>query len=1357
MEILQSVARIGTLERVSLVLTAIFLILSVVGFIKMKIHRTIFYLTGLKKKKGIRKLKREWMKTRVRTLLLFLLAGGVFFSAPLLAHAGGKETCAAGGIVLYPMGGQEETEDGICYDTGVYGVVSLDEAWTEEGEVVLTAVPLDDVAGRTAAGSGSIDEKGNVVLSDWTIREREDSRGDEQEDSRGDEREDSRELCFSFQGQGRWRLEYEYTDPAEEKVTKQKSDAFLIDARAPVLSVHYENITGISDCVSDPVNVNRRINRNVKTIVSPDCEVFAKQNGLVRITVDEDYFDAGQVRLYVYEMDYDTGEKKEVTKEYYDGPEDWEETRKGHQLQISWNRDGHYRICIEYTDAAGHSLTAEGGSETASCLTEGSYEGPAYTVDTVPPRLKGFRYGCEPERVWGSRRYFVSAPDLILEVEEENFNQGDFRFLDVLTWADGSLMGPTVTEKDVTILWTSSYVDGIRVNTGQMRINTEANHTFSGQVTDAGKNKSESQTGECTYDTTAPRLTLHYDAYRRFVPYRFYRYFSFETIPVRITATDKISGVQAISFYFTDAEGNIVSSKKEKNPKENVRQDDLAVFEILALPGTDDFKGSIHAAAENFCGLASPRVDGSGMVSESEEKHGAASRIAITLSKADYTDEKRKVKYYRHPLTARITVTDAHSGIAQVTRKAKTTREKGGDPAVRTKSAVRSFAEEKDITYTDTAVLKIKGTDFPESSRRCPVKIRGLLTDNAGNQSKKTYREYKVVVDSTKPVIAVKYNITHEDQNPYYNQTRVATVTVRDYNFNPRSVRWSVSGSNRDWEIGSWTGSAPVYRCKVRFPHDGEDYKIKLAVSDYAGNRSVWDEDTAFTIDKTPPVIAMEFSRDDAQNGMYFSTAKTVVFHIREKHLNPKNGVVYTAQEGAARQAVQAVRPEKRKKKQIYPRDLRPISAIAAGEEAYVASVTLDDDGVYAVNFRCTDLAGNVSNELKALRFTIDKTAPVLSVSGLEAGQVFTGELHPAACVTDKNINPETVTAVAERTDGGGGKQAVIRSELVSSSRDKADELRFRWADFPREKKADGLYVLKVYAKDLAGNEISLGEGIPFSVNRFGISYRWGDRLRAVLETGYMREEEDLTLTETNVNALHTSIVLLKDNETETEPETLVRDLSETTEGKKGWCVREYTLKKENFTEEGTYQITVHSQGYGMKDGEEVPVHETTNELNRQPVGFIVDKTPPTVQIGGLDQEYYEEDSHSIIITAMDNYAFDHMDLRIHYTDGRKADTVIPVTEGDLGENHTVVKTLDAYNGRQEISYEVWDKAGNHKNSAQTGENLSCVITKNQVVQTCYRKPWVFPAVGLAAIAIVLLLIFAVWRRKRRTPDTDRY
>lgn len=1298
----------------------VFLLAAAVVFCKMKVYQSFWYFFKMAQR------KRRWKRRRKQNYKLYMagfaaVAVCVFM---LKIDAGAQEMF----MELLPVVSCCQVDGTDYYDKGVKGYIQLQGEQIGERDIMLCAVPRDQVAEEAVGQCGDSSDSCENGYYEILNREIKEDR-----------------ITFLFQLQGKWQIVLS----DKEGELKTASEEFIIDQKAPELSVVYENVRDISDISASTGNVNRRMKRGLKAITSPDCEVSAAGKGKVTVKIQEDYFSAENVKINIWKENYENRTKDNVTKQweqYVQAEGKWKQEGDDFILQYQWEEEGHYQFQIEYEDHAGNALMARKddveGKETASCMEEGVYEGPVYTLDNTAPVLRTFAYVQSPEKVQGTRSYFTDKPTVKIEIEEENFNGGDFSLRDILTLADGSLLCPVKNEDSHTMTWTSHYEEGKRINTAELEIKEEANHTFSGWVTDGCGWKSPVQTGECTYDTTPPEIEVRVWGEDYFMPYKSYQYFGQEQFRVSVSARDDISGVQLISYYFGE------ENEKDKNhmewasvicqnEKTDVRKENLLEYCIEIRVNQKDFKGRIYVQAENFAGKKSEEVSSPGLLLASKAMHKNSSTLSFELSEADYTDEEARIKYYRNPVMVTAHGEDSHAGIAQFRLWAG-----DGKKIITDKKADKT--KNPDISYQKTLTMDIKPEKFRESCKEQPVEIKVSLTDNSGYVSTAKYKEYKIVLDDIQPEIRVAYDIGSAKNGKYYNCTRTATVTVRDRNFNPDSVRWEIAGSNQKYRISQWTGDGEIYRCQVVFAEDGKDYRIRLSAEDYAGNKAVWDGDTAFTIDKTPPVIRMEIDAGDAENGKYYRTAQDVTFSVEDNNINTENAAVYIQKEEL--EVWQEEKTENRSKEETI--SLRPM-----GENTYQAVKRYKKDGEYCLQFQCTDLAGNVTKTEHTLQFVIDRTEPDIRVEGVADKMSYAGTVCPAIKVSDKNLDSETVHVQLKRIDGSQktGRIAVETEEILGKRAGK----RYTWMDVAHEEENDGIYQLQAYARDLAGNQKTLGGGILFTINRFGSVYVLQDEFQETLKKGYMREQEGIVITEYSVGPVDTRVTILKDNQSwrELYPEVHQENVQqkdlrrkevlqqETRDGKyavftkknssgirKGWYVKRHYISEKNFREEGTYQITLESSGYVVKNERKKVIKETSTALKGHPISFTVDRTPPVVQIGGLEEEYYEEEKHPFVITVMDNCEFAYMDLNIRYEDlnvqygnekeeqdrsqGRKRreGQTIRIMPEDLKSSHSVVKELSAWEGRQIISYQAWDRAGNCLDTAAAGEEISCVV-----------------------------------------------
>ncbi len=1261
-------------------------------------------------------------------------------------------------VEISPIDNCNQVENINYYNKGIWGKVQIQNGWQENGEIILAAIPQDEVAKTTAEQNNNGDyryENGYCKIINWRVEESakgKEKAGTERKETEGDdlkeELEKRKELIFRFQLQGRWKVELrchmpESDDDVDYVIT---SEDFIIDRNAPELTVIYENCRNIGSSQSSPDQVNRVIERGMTRISSSDCEIYASGKGKVILKIKEDYFSSDNVKVSVYKENYENGEKKNVTKRWEKFEKNggkWEQEGETFILQYEWEQEGHYRFCVKYEDFADNILTAGNGSETMVCLREGKYEGPLYTLDNTAPIIRAFVYQQEPERKWGTRSYFQECPAMKIEIEEENFNCRDFLLKDILTWANGKIMCPPYDENTYSVTWTSRYVKGKRINTAFIEITKEANHTFSGWVKDGCGQKSDVQTEECTYDTSPPEVEVRVWGEDYFIPYKTYQYFGKEQFIVEVTVRDDISGAQMISGYFKEKHDEEIGRQSDKgedgenliiyeNKKTDVSQDDLSEYTEKIIIDQRDFKGRIYVWGKNFTGQKSTEVSSPGLLLASDSMHQKSSRIFFEISEADYTDETKKIKFYKRPITVKVKGEDLHAGVGQFDLYARgllkrredgaqgkseqtkieseVTGKKNEDTGINGKKVTlhkkTDGRQKKDISYEETLSMNIRPEEFQVGCEESPVEIEAVLTDNAGNILTKKYGEYRIVTDSVKPEIQVDYNISNAKNGKYYNCARTATVTIRDKNFNPDTVHWEISGSNQNYQIGKWTENGEIHQCEVKFEEDGNNYQIKLSAEDYAGNKTVWDEDKAFVIDKTPPIVHMKINVENAENQRYYRTPQNIVFYVKDRNIDVEKSAVY----------IQTKKGDELSKE-------KTLTLRKQGGNVYSASKLYREEGEYRLKVRCTDLAGNVAESEKELNFIIDRTAPDIRVDGVIDKMAYAETVRPVVTIADKYLDETAVHIRLEKIDSSQNSVELLAEtdEMRSGSHGR----RYLWGEktFPFREEVDGIYRLQAYARDLAGNQKTLGDGIVFAVNRFGSVYVMHDALKNILKKGYMREKEGIVITEYSVNPADTRITILRDNQNWQELHLDGFGEKKTRDGKyavitkkissgdkKGWYVKRHYLSEKNFIKEGTYQITLDSKGYIIQNGKKRIIKETSSALKEQPIYFTVDRTPPVVQIGGLEEEYYETAKHPFVITVMDNYGFAYMDLKIGYGGERKKEQVMRITPEHLERNHSVTKELSAYEGRQIISYQAWDMAGNCLDSEETGEKINCIV-----------------------------------------------
>lgn len=117
-------------------------------------------------------------------------------------------------------------------------------------------------------------------------------------------------------------------------------------------------------------------------------------------------------------------------------------------------------------------------------------------------------------------------------------------------------------------------------------------------------------------------------------------------------------------------------------------------------------------------------------------------------------------------------------------------------------------------------------------------------------------------------------------------------------------------------------------------------------------------------------------------------------------------------------------------------------TSIVLNGSSYQSGTLISEDGQYSLVVYAEDLAGNRSQS--TVNFTIDTTAPVISISGVTDGQLSNTPVTPVITVFEPNLSSQTITL--------NGQEFVSGTTIVD----------------------DGTYLLEVSAADLPGNSAYL-------------------------------------------------------------------------------------------------------------------------------------------------------------------------------------------------------------------------------------------------------------------------------------------
>lgn len=620
------------------------------------------------------------------------------------------------------------------------------------------------------------------------------------------------------------------------------------------------------------------------------------------------------------------------------------------------------------------------------------------------------------------------------------------------------------------------------------------------------------------------------------------------------------------------------------------------------------------------------------------------------------------------------------------------------------------------------------------------VTVTAYARDFAGNES---HTEEKLKIDSTIPSISVSYDLNSPLNGQYYKDTRTATVTVTDRNFDPNNVHFTITNTDgTSASISGWSSSSnagvsdsATHTATVSFAADG-DYTFTLNCTDLAGNSTEYGQTDTFTIDKTIPEISVSYDNNDARISGYFKEQRTATISIHEHNFNAAD---VQAQITAQLQGQGIGAPS--------------VGRFSNSGDVHTATVTYAADGDYTFDIGYTDMAGNVAEEYTPDQFTIDLTAPEVEIIDIQDKSANNGVVSPGFTYTDVNYDTENVTVTLTGANNGTVTVGAVEEAIANGERVKLN-------DFAYTEDMDDLYTLQVKVGDKAGNETE--KSVMFSVNRFGSVYVLDEDTRQWLSTDednytYINEERPVGIIEYNVDDLEVSRIT---SDRDGDLQDLVSGTDYTVK-KSGndvqWKEYYYQIDASNFEEEGNYTLTLYSEDRANNTTNNTSLKHEGREL---PLEFTVDKTAPTVVVSGVENEgQYRSAERTMTIDAKDNLMLSEVTVDAN---GEKT----TYDARTLAENDGVISVdLRQSNQWQTIRVTAKDAAGNILGSEEErtengvvltadGLMVTVLITPNIMVQYYMNKPLFFGSIAVVVVIIAIIVVILVRRRKQE--ETQR-
>ncbi len=418
-------------------------------------------------------------------------------------------------------------------------------------------------------------------------------------------------------------------------------------------------------------------------------------------------------------------------------------------------------------------------------------------------------------------------------------------------------------------------------------------------------------------------------------------------------------------------------------------------------------------------------------------------RVEINAKDMAGNDAVTKVTTFKLDNTKPVVTAAITSG----TIGGKATRADGTDMYYRSDVGVTFTCSDeniKSITVTDNdSPVEVNwsaatGTINVSGEGRHVIKINAA--DISGNSADEKQIEF--IIDKSAPVISLVLNgLPYQEARGVVDCSGDSTVAVNvsDMTVDAADFYYQVAITRPDQQ----TMTSEYLQTQNRsftFSDEG-DYTMNFYTLDMANNQSA-TRSVSFRIDKTAP----EVSISGVAGGGTSANSANVSFVLKEAFWKDASGVITIYRKAGDGS-----------EETLY----KTINVTPTAYET-VTTESLTETGVYRMEFTATDRIGHKSSTNQT--FTIDREAPVVTLTGVNNYDVTDKTVEFKAEINDDFYSSKTVSIEGKRTDMNGKKNSLSFSSF--NQHGNPTVINESYAD-------DGIYDITVTATDTAGNKHS--------------------------------------------------------------------------------------------------------------------------------------------------------------------------------------------------------------------------------------------------------------------------------------------
>ena len=749
-------------------------------------------------------------------------------------------------------------------------------------------------------------------------------------------------------------------------------------------------------------------------------------------------------------------------------------------LTMNFTQEGHYRLSFDYKDPSGNALEWK---NTLGLEKNGEL---AITVDHTDPKIF-----FDPSSESGKVRYFAKDVKLKANVLEENFNPAATDLSYIFTpdrvegrtaVASSSSLSSETGERRIrpnNISWKKEKASDSTLNKAELSLSEDGKYVVNLHTTDfSGRTASASNI--LVVDKTPPkiRLTLSNDGLANEKYFREARrgkieiedaHLDFSSLQVDFSVKDKAGNPVSTARNHAEYLKNSANWTQEGNKytclleftEDGMYHLGLKVKDLAGNENAPIEVGETKAAFDFVVDRKAPT--GALKIGDwDRSKDGTLwTKLLDRISFGRFSNKKQVV---------RLQAEDNLSGVGLV--EVLRTREKMSLADLQASSAFKNVTSEvkdgywsKEISPNETFITYVHLKDM--AGNQYYLSSDGVILDQQNPEIHITLPKEEEKNGLYKKDVGVGISVTEPSPGNSYAGLKDVTYTVyRDgietqegslYHFSKEEPQLNDLKKSYD------DAHALTILAK---DNNSNDVLLKIKAVDNAGNQTVKEE--RLSIDITKPRVTLSFDNNRVENEFYFKENRTATITVEERNFSEDAFKILITDPAGGKDG---------RLLEVERDSFQKVSG-SGDSSRWESRIYFNKDGDYQLSITGEDLAGNAMEDLvyaegtqAALDFTVDKTAPVLSVSydnNTANHEFYYKEGRRAEIsVEEKNFRSDLVDYSVLK-DGGREAHGSALSSFSGREGRGVSDLHHQ-ASISYEE--DGDYQFNIRVKDLAGNE----------------------------------------------------------------------------------------------------------------------------------------------------------------------------------------------------------------------------------------------------------------------------------------------